>query len=322
MVRGMLWHLMALGHIIVQRRVAGSLSREPKCSDVVTSHISPRSVRPAADKNANCRREDEKAFFLVRIFFKLFCSSLMKDLCSRTISYFYRIQSQSTDQLTTTLSHPPSPRLSPPAFINKMLSSFAKTLAARSSSSFSRTSSLATTPMRAAACHHHPPQQQLYSTTPVQMNIPLPSSVVVLEYKYGPHFWLHREQHHQGHLVLAQQMITMGKCIAGGPIAPHSTHSFDGSLMYGTSFSEEPTGAFFWFTSLDAAQGPLRSGQSRYGPFHLRLDCGRFKINKKKPQYYTFARVKGMHTERDWMTGLGSKQRVCVKTLFYKCCLQ
>ena len=85
------------------------------------------------------------------------------------------------------------------------------------------------------------------------MNAELPDSVVVLEYKYAPHFLMHREQHHQSHLMLAEDMIRQGKCIAGGPIAPHITHSFDGTFD-GVSFSEEPTGAFFWFHTLQDAQ--------------------------------------------------------------------
>jgi len=102
--------------------------------------------------------------------------------------------------------------------------------------------------MRAAAaatttsCYHNN-----YSTTAVRMNTELPDSVVVLEYKYGPHFLQRREPHHQGHLFLAEEMIAQGTCIAGGPAAPHSEHTYDG-----TSY-EEPTGAFFWFTNLEAA---------------------------------------------------------------------
>jgi uncharacterized protein YciI len=107
---------------------------------------------------------------------------------------------------------------------NTMLSHFAKTLL-RSSS----------------------PLVRSYSITTV-LKAQLPSSVVVLEYKYGPRMLERREPYHQGHLFLAQEMIEQGTCLAGGPVAPHSALGYDGSG------GEEPTGAFFWFTTLEAAQ--------------------------------------------------------------------
>lgn len=76
----------------------------------------------------------------------------------------------------------------------------------------------------------------------------LPQSVVVLEYEYAPRLLETREPFHEGHLFLAKEMIAQGTCIAGGPIAPHSVWNYDGEG------AEEPTGAFFWFTSPEAAE--------------------------------------------------------------------
>ena len=77
----------------------------------------------------------------------------------------------------------------------------------------------------------------------------LPDSVVVLEYKYVPNFWQRREPLHEGHLFLAKEMIAQGTCLAGGPVVPHVAHAYDGSAG-----EDEPTGAFFWFTTIEAAQ--------------------------------------------------------------------
>ena len=79
----------------------------------------------------------------------------------------------------------------------------------------------------------------------------LPSQVIVLEYKYGPMIMQQKEPLHEAHLFLAQEMIDQGKCIAGGPIVPHQGHAMDGSSPFQ---HDEPSGAFFWFTSLEAAQ--------------------------------------------------------------------
>lgn len=125
-----------------------------------------------------------------------------------------------------------------------MLGSFARTLAARSSSSStSRMAVRAAAPVASGGCG-----SSCYSTTAVRQT-QLPESVVVLEYKYGPRFLQRREPYHQGHLFLAQEMIDQGQCIAGGPVAPHKGQTYDG-----VSYSDDPTGAFFWFTNLESAQ--------------------------------------------------------------------
>jgi len=87
-----------------------------------------------------------------------------------------------------------------------------------------------------------------FSATPLLKN-QLPSSVVVLEYAYGPRMLQRREPYHEGHLFLASEMIEQGKCYAGGPASPHGTCSYDGSSYGG----QEPTGAFFWFSDVEAA---------------------------------------------------------------------
>jgi len=92
----------------------------------------------------------------------------------------------------------------------------------------------------------------------------LPESVVVLEYKYGPRMLQRREPYHAGHLFLVREMIQQGSCLAGGPVTQHQDYSYDGSggrlstEGYDGMGGAEPMGAFFWFTTIDAANEFLR----------------------------------------------------------------
>lgn len=94
---------------------------------------------------------------------------------------------------------------------------------------------------RSAAC--------CYSTTPVLRNTEIPSSVVVLEYKYVPNMIQRREPVHEAHLALAKEYVYQGDCIAGGPVTPHVTHGYDNM-----TYMDQPTGAFFWFKTKEAAE--------------------------------------------------------------------
>ena len=67
---------------------------------------------------------------------------------------------------------------------------------------------------------------------------PLASPQYVLQYDYIPDVLEKRGPYRQGHLDLANQMIATGTCWSGGPYTEGG----------------EPTGAFFFFTSHQAAQ--------------------------------------------------------------------
>ena len=92
----------------------------------------------------------------------------------------------------------------------------------------------------------------------------LPESVVVLEYKYGPRMLERREPFHAGHLILVNEMIQQGICLAGGPVTPHRDWGYDGgggrlsTEGYDGTGGTEPMGAFFWFTSIEGANEFLR----------------------------------------------------------------
>ena len=94
-----------------------------------------------------------------------------------------------------------------------------------------------------------------YSSLPHFSSAGLPDTIVVLEYEYAPQLLHKREPFHESHLFLAKEMIEQGDCIAGGPITPHCDHTYDGGLGLGSGLSgvDQPTGAFFWFTSRAAA---------------------------------------------------------------------
>jgi len=74
------------------------------------------------------------------------------------------------------------------------------------------------------------------------MSVPLlPPTLYVLRYDYVPDVLEKRGPYREGHLGLAKQMIQDGKCVVGGPFAE-------------TASPSNPTGAYFLFTSAEAAQ--------------------------------------------------------------------
>ena len=62
----------------------------------------------------------------------------------------------------------------------------------------------------------------------------------LLHYDYIPDVLEKRGPHREGHLNLAKDLISQGKCLSGGPTGPPNM--------------EVPTGALFIFTDKDAAE--------------------------------------------------------------------
>lgn len=69
----------------------------------------------------------------------------------------------------------------------------------------------------------------------------LPEKITVLEYAYIPDVLEKRGPYRAGHLELAQSLIAQDRCLAGGPFAESGSNS-------------NPAGAYFWFTSEEAAK--------------------------------------------------------------------
>ena len=80
------------------------------------------------------------------------------------------------------------------------------------------------------------------STAPRQFSSTtcLPATQYLLRYEYIPDVLEKRGPYREGHLALAKEMITEGKCLSGGPT--------------GEVGMEVPTGALFIFTDAEAAK--------------------------------------------------------------------
>lgn len=86
--------------------------------------------------------------------------------------------------------------------------------------------------------HSHFPTSSL--SRPFTTTMPaLPEKITVLEYAYIPDVLEKRGPYRAEHLELAQSLIAENRCLAGGPF---------------TETGSNPAGAYFWFTSEEAAK--------------------------------------------------------------------